>query len=46
MFDPNSGFMYLIVAIVILFVIAQSVYFLVRAWRRAKEIGMDTRVLK
>ena len=27
MFDPNSGFMYLIVAIVILFVIAQSVYF-------------------
>ena len=34
--------MYIIGACVILFVLAQSVFFLVRAWRRAKELGIDT----
>ena len=38
-FDPNGGFMYLVVAVVIAFVIAQSVFFLVRALRRAREMG-------
>jgi hypothetical protein len=46
MFDPNSGLLYAIVAVVITFVIAESVLFLVKAWRRAKAIGMDTAVLK
>ena len=40
-FDPNSGFLYAIAAIVILFVIVQSFFFLIRAYRRAKIIGMD-----
>ncbi len=40
-FDPNSSFLYVIATIVILFVIVQSFFFLVRAYRRAKKIGMD-----
>ena len=45
-FTPNSTFMYIIAVGVILFVLAQSVFFLVRAWRRAKELGIDTAKLK
>lgn len=45
-FDPNSTFMYVLAAIVVLFVIAQSLFFMVRAWRRAKAIGMDTSKLR
>ncbi|WP_148511995.1 DUF5058 family protein, partial [Ruminococcus gauvreauii] len=37
-FDANSGFLYLIAFLVILFVLAQSVFFLVTAYRRGKEI--------
>lgn len=40
-FNPNSGFLYTVAVIVILFVIAQSLFFLIRAYRRAKIIGMD-----
>ncbi len=46
MFDPNDGFLYLLVAIVILFVVAQSVFFLIKAWRRAVQIGISASVLK
>ena len=46
MFNPNDGFMYTVVAIVITFVISQSVFFLVRAWKRAKKIGMETAQLR
>ena len=46
MFHPNDGFMYAIVAIVITFVAAQSVFFLVRAWRRARAIGMSAVTLR
>ena len=45
-FTPNSTFMYIIGVGVILFVLAQSVFFLVRAWRRAKELGIDVSKLK
>ncbi len=45
-FDPNSGFMYGVAVIVIIFVLAQSVYFLIRAWRRARAIGMDSATLR
>jgi len=46
MFNPNDTFMYVIVAIVIIFVIAESVYFLIKAWRRAKEIGIAPKKLR
>ncbi|MFA0815476.1 MAG: DUF5058 family protein [Anaerofustis sp.] len=46
MFDPNSGFLYLIVGIVITFVIAESIYFLRKAWKQAKKLGIKTEVLK
>lgn len=40
-FSPNSPFLYFLAVLVILFVIAQSVFFLVRACSRAKAIGID-----
>lgn len=45
-FDVNDGFLYVIVAIVIAFVIVESVVFLAKAWKRGKEIGMDMATLK
>lgn len=45
-FSVNSTFLFTVAILVILFVIAQSVFFLVRAYRRGKEIGMDKKVLK
>lgn len=45
-FDVNSAFLFVIVGLVILFVLAQSVFFLVKAWRRGKQIGLDMSVLK
>jgi hypothetical protein len=44
-FNPNSTFLYTLAAIVILFVIAQSVFFLIRAYRRGVAVGMDKKVL-
>ena len=46
MFHPNAPLMYGIVAIVIAFVIAQSVVFLIKAWRRGLAIGMKAETLK
>ena len=46
MFNPNDGFMYGLVAVVIAIVIAQSLFFLFKALRRAKELNIDKRVLK
>jgi hypothetical protein len=40
-FNPNSSFLYTVAAVVIVFVIAQSLFFLIRAYQRAKVIGMD-----
>ena len=45
-FNSNSGFMYVAVAVVIVFVILQSVVFLAKAWKRGKQIGMDKQVLR
>lgn len=42
----SDAFMYGIGALVVLFVIAQSVFFLVRAWRRGKELGLEPSTLK
>lgn len=45
-FSVNSSFMYVLVICVIIFVLAQSMFFLVRAYRRGRELGMDTVKLK
>lgn len=45
-FNTNSTFLYMIAICVILFVLAQSLFFLIRAYRRGKELGMDTAGLK
>lgn len=45
-FSVNSGFLYLVTAVVILFVLAQSAFFLVRAARRAKALGISGSVVK
>ena len=40
-FSPNSTFMYWIAGIVIVFVILQSLFFLVRAVRQARSLGIE-----
>ena len=45
-FTPNSTFMYIVAICVILFVLAQSVFFLVRAYRRGKQLGIRAAKLK
>ena len=45
-FHVNHPILYVLVGIIIAVVLAQSVYFLVRAMRRAKEIGIDSTVVR
>ncbi len=45
-FHTNSVFLYLVAAAVILFVLAQSLFFLIRAYRRGKELGIDVKKLR
>lgn len=45
-FNTNSTFLYVLAICVIVFVLAQSTFFLVRAYRRGKEIGITTTKLK
>ena len=45
-FNVNSPILFVIVGIIIAVVIAQSVFFLVRALKRAKELGIDSSVIK
>ena len=40
-FEANAIILYVIVALIILVVLGQSFYFLIRAYKRAKEKGMD-----
>lgn len=42
-FHVNHPILFLLVGIIIAAVLAQSVYFLIKAYRRAKQIGMDTK---
>ncbi|MBE6349362.1 MAG: DUF5058 family protein [Spirochaetaceae bacterium] len=44
-FNPNSTFIYLVASIVILFVLAQSVFFLCRSIKRAKEINITMKTV-
>ena len=45
-FSKNHPILFLMVGIVIAVVLAQSVYFLIKAYRRAKAIGMDMKKIK
>ena len=42
----NDPILYLIAAAVILFVLGQSIFFLVKAWKHGKELGIDAKKLK
>ena len=42
----SSPFLYILGVCVVGFIIVQSVFFLVRAWRRGKQLGMTTATLK
>lgn len=46
MFNPNASFLYLLALLICLFVLAQSLFFLVRAWRRGKQLGMSAEKLR
>lgn len=45
-FSTNAPILFVLAGIIILAVLAQSVFFLRKAWKRAKEIGMDLTRLK
>lgn len=45
-FSVNSPFMYGLAAFVVVFVLAQSAFFLVKALKRAKELGFSSSVLR
>lgn len=45
-FSVNSGFLFAVTGVVVVFVIAQSVFFLARALRQARALGMTASVLR
>jgi len=45
-FNVNSGFLYGVTAVVVVFVLCQSGYFLYRAYKRARELNISAAVLK
>ena len=45
-FSPNHPIIYVIVALIILAVIGQAIFFMAKALKRAKEIGMDKSKIK
>ncbi len=45
-FNSNSTFLFIISALIISFVIAQSLFFLVKAWKQAKVLGIKSSTLK
>ena len=42
----ESGFMYLLGGFISVFVIGQSLFFMVKAWKQGKKIGISTKTLK
>ncbi len=42
----SSGFLYALGGLVVLFVILESVFFMVRAWKHGKEIGLSTEKMR
>ena len=45
-FSVNDPFLYIVVAVILLLVMAQSIFFLVRSWRRALALGMSKGTLR
>ncbi len=45
-FSINHPILFVLVGIIVAAVLGQSVFFLVKAWKRGKEIGMDPKKLK
>lgn len=45
-FNVNSPILFVVVGIIVALVLGQSIYFLVKALKRAKELGMDKSVVK
>lgn len=45
-FHVNAPILFVLVAAIIAVVLAQSVFFLIKAWKRGKEIGMDKKKLR
>lgn len=45
-FNVNAPFLYGVTAVVIIYVLAQSLFFLIRAARRAKELGITSRTIQ
>lgn len=45
-FSPNSAFLYILAVLVILFVLAQSAFFLVRAYRRGRQLNISAEKLR
>lgn len=41
-FNVNAPFLYAAVAIVLVLVLAQSVFFMLRAWKRARQLGLSS----
>lgn len=42
----SSAFMYAIAIVIVIFVLAESIFFLVRTWKRGKELGISTEKMK
>ena len=42
----ESGFMYAVALGVVAFVIAQSIFFIVKAWKRGKQLGLSGEKMK
>lgn len=45
-FSVNSPVLFILAGIVIAYVLGQSIFFLVKAWRRASELGIEKKVLR
>lgn len=45
-FSVNSPILFILAGIVIAYVLGQSIFFLVKAWRRAIELGIEKKVLR
>ena len=46
MFDVNAPFLYIVTAVLVLFVLAQSLTFMLRAMKRGRELGLSRAVMK
>ncbi|NLY82731.1 MAG: DUF5058 family protein, partial [Clostridiales bacterium] len=45
-FNVNSPFIFFLVAVILCLVLAQSIFFMIRAWRQAKDLGIETKKLR